>query len=207
MKTKEEALKEGNSTINQHIKGLLVQREISLCLSYLMDELFKASNMISSREISLPNYEDIENYFRYPEWSETVVGESLFFKGGSEDDKEEFLANFDRLEEESAELLRTEQISEETHERNCELIQDAKSDFGRIESEPQEILEWWSVDSMMFENLKEKGEPVLEYANLNLWGRTCSGQAILLDHVITEIAADMGILEGQENDWNRRGIK
>jgi hypothetical protein len=34
-----------------------------------------------------------------------------------------------------------------------------------------------------------------------LWGRTTSGQGIAMDSVVAEIASDMGILVGQENEW------
>lgn len=202
--TREEVIKDGNSTVNQQIKGKLVGREVNMCLSYLMQELFKASNMISSRDVDLPQLEDVENFYSYPEWNKTVVGEDLYFQGGTESKKDEFLKEFDRLEEESAELLEKEEISETTHDRNVEQINEAREEFEGIENEPQEVYEWWAVDEMLFNNLRDKGEPVLEYANMYIWGRTCSGQAILLDHVITEIAADMEILEGQAHDWSRK---
>ena len=70
-----------------------------------------------------------------------------------------------------------------------------------IEQEPQEILEWWIVTEYLYNKLKEKGQPVLEWGNNCYWGRTCSGQAISLDGVITVICKDMEILEGQANEW------
>lgn len=62
-----------------------------------------------------------------------------------------------------------------------------------LESEPQEILEWWLVTDWLAEKLKAQGEPILNYADFNYWwGRTCSGQAILLDSVIDKICEDLG---------------
>lgn len=70
------------------------------------------------------------------------------------------------------------------------------------ETEPQEIFEWWNVSDWLAEKLRAKGEPILSYDEFNyFWGRTCSGQAILLDNVISEICEEMGILEGQKNEW------
>lgn len=75
--------------------------------------------------------------------------------------------------------------------------------YDEPESEHQDILEWWIVTEYLYDKLKEKGEPVLEWGNNYYWGRTCSGQAILLDGVISSICSDMEILEGQKNDWSK----
>jgi hypothetical protein len=49
------------------------------------------------------------------------------------------------------------------------------------------------------EKLKRYGEVFVEIFGEIWWGRTCTGQAILLDYVIGRIGEDMDILEGQEN--------
>ncbi len=70
-----------------------------------------------------------------------------------------------------------------------------------IETEPQEIFEWWIVTEYLYNKLKTLGEPVLEWGNNCYWGRCTTGQAILLDRVISEICDDMEILEGQKYQW------
>ena len=65
----------------------------------------------------------------------------------------------------------------------------------------QEVFEWWMVSSYLCEKLKEKGCPIID--NENIWGRTTTGQAILLDYVITEICAEMEILQGQKYSWGK----
>ena len=51
-----------------------------------------------------------------------------------------------------------------------------------------EALEHWAVSDWLAERLAEKGEAVSrDFYGLNVWGRTCSGQAIALDSVILEI--------------------
>ena len=70
----------------------------------------------------------------------------------------------------------------------------------------QEIFEWWIVSKYLYRKLKEKDEPVLEWGNNYYWGRTTTGQAILLDRVISEICGEMEILEGQRYSWAEKKI-
>lgn len=72
-----------------------------------------------------------------------------------------------------------------------------------IENEPQEIYEWWIVSEFLYRKLKEKGYPVLEWGNNYYWGRCTTGQAILLDWVISQICEEMEILQGQKYDWSK----
>lgn len=71
----------------------------------------------------------------------------------------------------------------------------------RLESQPKEIFEWWIVTEYLYKQLKEKGEPVLEWGNNYYWGRCTTGQAIMLDHVIGKICEEMEILDGQKYSW------
>jgi len=54
-----------------------------------------------------------------------------------------------------------------------------------------EIYEWWRVSTWLLEKLAKKGEPILRTDYGDYWGRTCTGQAILLDNVISEIYKDL----------------
>lgn len=65
--------------------------------------------------------------------------------------------------------------------------------YGNIddEGERQEPLEHWIVSSWLAGRLKTMGEPIDEdFYGLCLWGRTCSGQAILLDSPIRYLALE-----------------
>lgn len=75
-------------------------------------------------------------------------------------------------------------------------------DENQIETAPQEVLEWWAVTNWLAEKLKEQGEPIYDSGSVMVWGRCTSGQAILLDLVISRICEDMEILEGQSNEWS-----
>lgn len=65
----------------------------------------------------------------------------------------------------------------------------------------QEVLEHWIVTPWAARRLAELGEATGELFDFHIWGRTCSGQAILLDGVWGSLAASMEILEGQRNEW------
>ena len=56
------------------------------------------------------------------------------------------------------------------------------AEFGEEpDSEMQEIFEYWIVTDWMGEKLREHGEPVFQRWGGDVWGRTCSGQAIACD--------------------------
>lgn len=56
----------------------------------------------------------------------------------------------------------------------------------------KEIFEWWIVSSFLEKDLREQGEPLLVTDYGTWWGRTCTGQAILLDGVIERIYYNLG---------------
>lgn len=53
-----------------------------------------------------------------------------------------------------------------------------------------EALEFWAVSPYLAERLRRESEAVVEVLGVHIWGRTCSGQAIAMDGVITSIAND-----------------
>ena len=71
---------------------------------------------------------------------------------------------------------------------NLEAYQDRLED---IEEEPQEIYEWWIVDSWFAKKLAAKGQAILTCDYFTAWGRTCTGQSIHLDYVIEEIYKEL----------------
>jgi len=54
--------------------------------------------------------------------------------------------------------------------------------------EPQDVYEWWLVTRWLADELRDSGEPVLGNGFGYWWGRTCTGQAILLDGTLQVIA-------------------
>lgn len=75
-------------------------------------------------------------------------------------------------------------------------IEDIKNEVSEIEDldgEYIEVYEWWMVSSWLAGKLEEKGEIVI--GDECIWGRRTTGQAILLDYIISEICNDMELLK------------
>jgi len=80
-------------------------------------------------------------------------------------------------------LYKTRQMLKDEGYKTDEEIDRARDDGAG----DQEIFEWWVVDSWLLDKLEAAGEPVLRTDFGDWWGRTCTGQAILLDGVIVKI--------------------
>lgn len=91
----------------------------------------------------------------------------------------------------------------EDEARKCCKIRGKLQSSKDIDNNPQEIMEWWIVSKFLYRKLRDRGEPVLQWGNNAFWGRTGTGQSILLDSVISEICLEMEILQGQRNDWGK----
>ena len=199
--TIEEAIKAGNDGQNQDIKAQFVGREVFCNVNSLVEYCLKMG--FEDRD-SPVNYDDLENFYHYPEWAKRVLDRDLYFEGGQESDRDTFLEVFDEMEEDSDSLLNDGHISEGTHESNISAINEARREVQDLEQEQSEVFEWWAVGSMLFEDLKKQGQVVIDTGSVHVWGRCTTGQAILLDGVITRICAEMGILEGQPNSWAKK---
>ena len=169
-------MKDANNNTNQEIKGKFVAREVLTCFSYEMAAILRASSCGGTGAVDLPDYEDIENFYEYkcPECGEGQTNPEAFDNGSIKDDHPRYTCPECKKE-----------------------LDDAP------ESEPQEVYEWWIVTEWLYKKLKDKGYPVLEWGNNYFWGRCTTGQAILLDGVISDICEEMGILEGQKYDWSK----
>ncbi len=171
-----------NSSKNQSIKMRFVQREVYTCISDFAEYLF------SHDGDKYANWDEWENLYvaHCPECGEVVK------------DKD-----WDEVNEDDVEYIKI--ISDEIangymdHGVKCPHCDALYAE--EPEPEPQDIYEYWIVSSWLGEKLKERGEPVLARGGGWIWGRTCNGQAILLDNVISEICYDMEILEGQAREW------
>lgn len=82
-------------------------------------------------------------------------------------------------------------INTKSDEFCFDTAQEACEDAG-IEPYEREIFEHWIISNWLADKLAEKGERVdKDFFGLVVWGRTTTGQAIYLDSVIEEIAAEM----------------
>ncbi len=172
----------GNSTVNQRIKGEFISKHVYCNVSSMVEYILRQDDYKNAPF----TMEDIENYFIYPEY----YGKYADFDGGTQKDLD---AELERLQDVMTDMMETDREH---------LMNDVQSDIDELEDleqEYQEVYEWWMVSNFLCSKLEALGHPVI--SDHNIWGRCTTGQAILLDYAITQICADMGILEGQENSW------
>ena len=75
---------------------------------------------------------------------------------------------------------------------SCEIERVNTNGDGLCDScDPVEVYEWWAVSSWLADKLRARGEIVIDYGCPTVWGRQTTGQAILLDGVIREIAVEL----------------
>ena len=167
-----------NSSKNQVIKGQFVQREVYACISDMAEYLF--------------GY-DSDKYADWDEW------ENLYVTRCPECG--EVVKDWDEVDEDDVKHIESDDTANEYMDYGVKCPRCGAMHEKEPEPELQEIYEYWIVSPWLGEKLKAKGEPVLERWGGWIWGRTCTGQAILLDDVISAICYDMGILEGQPYEW------
>ena len=165
---------------NQRVLRKLVQREIGGNVSELINHFLQNPECFQGSDYA---YDDVLDLSR------TVNYELTFESWWADLDEEEKREKLEEYNVESDEEILQDQALLE------EIIEEENLDL-----EYDEVLEHWIVSDWLADELAERGEAVAEdFFGLTIWGRTTSGQAILLDSVIEEIGRDMGILEGQEN--------
>ena len=65
-------------------------------------------------------------------------------------------------------------------------------EFNNVDPSQIEAYEHWIVSQWFAERLIEKGEMVtMDFLGLTIWGRTCTGQEIILDHTVEGIYDEM----------------
>lgn len=190
-----------NSTVNQKIKekfvGIHILANVSTMAEYILSQ--------DSMEAPFTR-EHICNNYTYPEFYGTFAQ----FEGGTEHQRQIVIDRLYELKDEKQELIDgLEENNNGSDDLVNQLIEAVSDDISRIEdelnkladleSEYPEIYEYWIVSNYLLGKLKEHGECVIE--SENIWGRCSTGQAILLDAVISRICEEMEILDGQANSW------
>ncbi len=74
------------------------------------------------------------------------------------------------------------------HAQSAEAFLGAIQDAVRDHAEAAEIFEWWAVTEWLARQLIAIGEPVLDNAYGQWWGRTCTGQAMKMDGTLQRVA-------------------
>lgn len=186
---------EGNK---QRVCGMLVAREVLVCCSPLVYGLLQNTEVCGKFDVDEQDLMDLASGVDYEQAARDWVSDAS---------KEELDDVFTLGLEEDACIKDARRLA-------CnELHKYSPSDFQRFCSDnsvstddySREAYEHWIVTPWFADKLKEKGEIVGELFNWHIWGRCTTGQAILLDGVIRQIASDMEILPGQKNDWSKEG--
>ena len=100
----------------------------------------------------------------------SVMGDALDEFDPEDENLQDILEGIDDIDDEHWELLLSEL---------------------KMESDYQEPLSFWTVDSSLSRWLSERGEAVQEIFGLHVWGRIIDGQKIASDYVIEEIAKSL----------------
>lgn len=163
-----------DSITNQDIKGRFIGRHVDGCFSTEVEYILSRRD-----DDDAPfAYDDIENSF-VPYCLECGEGYTSFTR--KENDGGETVYRCD----------------------DCGHVY-TEAAYHDLDTEPSEIYEWWAVSEFLAERLLAHGEPIIEGPICWYWGRGTSGQAILLDGVISRICEEMGILDGQPYSWADR---
>lgn len=165
-----------NSAANQEIKQKFVNREVIYCVSTLVSELAKkAEEFLEYTDDLYGVFEGIPDYEEAAKQADWIKGKDLFYNNTMQDTSEA-----------------------ETWQELCE------EQGIEVDDYIPEIYEHWIVSDWLANKLEAHGEKVLwDFFGMTIWCRTTTGQAILLDGVISKICAEMEILEGQKYDWSK----
>ena len=192
-----------DSSVNQRIRSRLVEREVMHNLCQTVQ--FAMKHAENDDDV---DYDDIMSLCGGDDWEEpgrdrisdmdrndllTALGEyRADLPGVDEDNEDEDADEGGNLSDDQLRAMLIECIDGDWQEF-CETE--------RLDPHDLDVYEHWAVTSWFKRRLAERGEITGELLDFDVWGRTCTGQAIALDHVIASIAAEMEILEGQSSFW------
>lgn len=180
--------------------GEMVDREVIYCVSSLVYELARKDEYLDDLLPLCVKYGQrvVPDQYRYiVDLDERGEYRATVYRIDHEDDETEVFKITGDMFEDGAEL---EGADRDDHEGNVDYLLKLRGqslssyvigpdDDPEMEDEedPAEALEHWIVTDWLARKLEERGEMVGEFMGLTIWGRTTSGQAILLDSVICDI--------------------
>lgn len=173
-------------TQKQRINQQLVSKEVERCVSSLVTYIFEKSIEDGDAPFS---EDDIENkYLLNHDRLRDEIEEQFADYETRTDDVKKFI---DKQKEDIELFLKEagkETIEQLDNDELEELVKEIMIDLGDFEEE-QEIYEWYYVSDFLLSRLSDRGEPVIETEGL--WGRTTTGQGIVIDGVTYQIAKEL----------------
>ena len=181
-----------NSNSNQRIKGKYVDRSVHANVTSMVSYILVQEDRAAPFEES-----DVENYYA-----------PICPKCDSDNGFEEMEAyrcpicmEVYETEIEATACARcgVEEGYDTVDAHRCENCGNFVSEIEELDTRPQEVYEWWMVSDWLARELRTRGEVIIPH--MNIWGRRGTGQAIMLDDVISSICHGMEILDGQRCSW------
>ena len=180
----------------------LLERDVLACQSALIDDLLKTSGD-GAQHLAGFETDDIENLYPDPgDWTAKQCHDWLCERGAEfpATASNPWVLNREELTEELAALGIQAYDHEDDETLRAALFDSIDAgDWGDVEDwreavtdadpEPAEPLEWWLVSGDLARDLAEIGEPIIDNGYGTWWGRTCSGQSIMLDGTLQAAAA------------------
>ncbi|NDU99225.1 hypothetical protein [Spirosoma terrae] len=155
-----------------------IEREILCHDTMLIEAALNLPEQEESPFIEAFNHENIENWYNIsPDWINNYLTDAqraALAKAGYST-MEDFS---DYYEDCDVKLTKKE----------TKLLDDLHHEWKYRDSETLDIFEWYRVTQWLAEKLMDNGQPVLCNDYGYWWGRTCTGQAIILDGTIQQIA-------------------
>lgn len=155
----------------------LVHREVMACLSSLVSTLANGYGVVSptgdgSRDLGDLCEQAFELASPIPDYEEAATQEGW------------------RIDGSGVFVLKDEQASEIDPTEAC--AWENLCDEQGIEPYDREVYEHWAVSDWFGRKLQEAGEKVdFDFANMTVWARTTTGQAIYCDGVVERIVRDL----------------
>jgi len=190
-----------SSAVNQRIVGDLVHREVVCCISSTVSALLKVASECHSEDF---DYDELLNLCERRADNSERIDEIVERLEEIDDEVSDLRDEIDG--DEGVTKRRVAQIEKEVVALEFEQskLEDEKQELEDDQENPSEVYEHWAVSNFFARRLAEHGEVTGDLLDFKVWGRCCTGQAILLDYVVCAIAAEMQILEGQRNDWSKQ---
>ena len=160
----------------QKLGGKLVSNEIYYCASYIVT---KMSEYEPDEWFDLFGSDDWEEPARYHIYNEMDHDACIEYIEENTD------WDIEPYRKETLKSLRDDvsRHVEDDYQKFC--------DAHNLDPERNEVYEHWIVSDWLARKLEKRGEVVeQDFHGLTIWGRCCTGQAILLDHVIQQIALE-----------------